>query len=386
MRVATTLALAASFGATLAQETYLGFNSGATFDDSKAKTQADFEKEFTTAKNLKGAVGQFTSARLYTNVQSGTEDTPIAAFPAAIKTKTKLLLGIWCSGTTSIDKELEVLTKAIDQYGKDFTDLVVGLSVGSEDMYRVSEPGIKNKAGVGQEATMIVKFVKAARSKLSGTALGSIPIGHVDTWTAWTNGSNKAVINEVDFIGTNLFPYYESDRGDNDISKAGELFDKAISATEGVAGKKPIWITETGWPTTGPTFGKATATMKNAESYWQDVGCKLFGKQNTWWYVLQDSNPDNEAKFGITKEFNTTPQYNLTCAAEVATPTSSGTPTSTPTSTAGAGQSQNGTTENNGNGNGGNGAPGAGSIASVSLFNAVSIGLSIAFAMAAWAA
>jgi glucan endo-1,3-beta-D-glucosidase len=321
MRLTALLAIAASLATTFADDVYLGFNSGATTDNNTPKKQADFEKEFEAAQKLKNSPGLFNSIRLYTNVQAKTTDTPIEAFPAAIKTQTKLLLGIWCSGTKSIENELSALTKAIDQYGKNFTDLVVGISVGSEDMYRVSESGIRNEAGLGQGAKTIIGFIQDVRDKIKDTSLSQTPVGHVDTWTAWINESNKDVIDEVDFLGTNLFPYFEDDKG-NAISNATNVFDFALESTEKVAGNKSVWVTETGWPVTGPDFGQAKATLDNAKTYWNDVGCTLFGRKNTWWYVLRDSNPDNDAKFAITKDLSTTPQFNLSCPADSGAPAS----------------------------------------------------------------
>jgi glucan endo-1,3-beta-D-glucosidase len=321
MRVANFLAIGATLGVAASQETYLGFNSGATTDDRKVKKQSDFEKEFETAQKLKNSPGLFNSVRLYTNIQPDTTDTPIEAFPAAVKWNTKLLLGIWASGTTSIDNELSALKKAIDQYGKNFTDLVVGISVGSEDLYRVSESGIRNEAGLGQDADTIVGFIKDARDALEGTALSSIPVGHVDTWSAWANESNKDVIDEVDFVGTNLFPYYEDDKG-NDFSNVTNVFEYALNSTEQAAGNKDVWITETGWPVSGPDFGQAKASLDNAKGYWDTIGCTLFGRKNVFWYALRDSNPDNEAKFAVTKDLSTTPQYNLTCPSDSGAPAS----------------------------------------------------------------
>lgn len=355
MRVAVILAIGASLGVTVAQEVYLGFNSGSTNIDRKAKKQADFEKEFKTAQELRGSPGSFNSVRLYTNIQADTKDTPIEAFPAAVKTNTKLLLGIWCSGTESIENELNALSKAIEQYGKNFTDLVIGVAVGSEDLYRVSESGVRNAAGLGQDAETIVGFVQDTREKLKGTALSSTPVGHVDTWSAWTNETNKPVIDEVDFLGTNQFPYYESDKS-NDFSNATALFQDALNKTEQAAGEKDVWITETGWPVTGPDFGQAKASVDNAKGYWDAVGCQLFGRRNVFWYVLQDSNPDNKAKFAISKDLTTTPQFNLSCPAD------SGAPASI----------------NNEN------KPSAASLTSLSWMNAMAMTLSIAFAGAAW--
>jgi glucan endo-1,3-beta-D-glucosidase len=185
-------------------EGLLGFNSGNTFDNGNAKEQSDFEAEFKTAQGLLNSPGAFNSVRLYTNIQFGTTDTPISAFPAALSTNTKILLGIWCSGTNTIAPELKALKSALDQYGQQFADLVVGISVGSEDLYRVSESGIANNAGVGKSAKDIVTFIRTVRTEFAGTLLADKPIGHVDAWSAWSNTSNSDVVQEVDWIGTDL--------------------------------------------------------------------------------------------------------------------------------------------------------------------------------------
>jgi len=327
MRFTALLAVAAAtVGSAIAQDLVMGFNAGATTDTGAAKTQEDFEKEFKTAKGLQGAPGKFNTIRLYTNIQAGTEQDPkpIAAFAAAVATDTKLLLGVWASGTTSIDGELNALTAAIKEHGTKLTDLIVGISVGSEDLYRVSEPGIRNKSGVGNSAEQIVKFIKDVRSKLADTPLSKIKVTHVDTWTAWVNVSNKAVIDNVDFLSVNAFPYYEVERN-NSLDNAANLLSSALSATEGVAGSKDVWITETGWAYSGKTYGAADATVDNAGKYWKEVGCALFGKKNVFWYTLRDANPANDVKFAITDNLSTKPRYDLSCPEkkELPSPSSS---------------------------------------------------------------
>jgi len=395
MRFATALAVAAAtIGGALAQNTFtLGFNSGASDDKGNAKSQADFEKEFRTAQNLEGAPGNFTAIRLYSNIQWQTTDTPIAAFPAAIATNSKLLLGIWASGTDNIDSELKALNTAVEKYGTKLTDLIIGLSVGSEDLYRVSEPGIRNKAGVGNSAEMIVKFIKAARQRLANTPLKNVKITHVDTWTAWVNTSNKAVIDEVDFLAVNAFPFYESERNNN-IDNAGQLLSSSISATEGVAGGKDVWITETGWAYSGPDFGSAKSTVDNAATYWKDVGCALFGKRNVFWYTLRDANPANKVKFAISDNLSTKPRFDISCPKKKDLPSPQ--PINNGTSTGG----NNSTSTTGGSNNGGNSATksgaqasgtsasnstGAGAATSISTVNSMAMALSVVFAVAAWA-
>lgn len=322
MRVSSTLAAVATVLASGASaENYLGFNSGSTLADRSAKFKADFLAEFKTAQNLKNAPGTFNAVRLYTNIQAYSKDDPIQAFEAAIETKTKILLGVWTSGTDSIDLELSALKKAISKYGKTFTDLVIGMSIGSEDLYRVSETGIKNKAGVGAGPNTLVKFIGDYKKAVANTALASVPIGHVDTWDAWTNGTNKAVVDALDWVGVDEYPYYENGKGNN-IKNSGKLFDRAFDAVVGAVGGKPIWVTETGWPATGPKWDEAEATVANAKYYWQEIGCrKLFNKVPTFWYNLRDSNPDNEMKFAITNNLSTTPLFDLTCPTTFDTPT-----------------------------------------------------------------
>jgi len=395
MRFTSLLALAAAtIGSTAAQDTvYLGFNSGASDDTGKAKTQADFEKEFKTAKSLQGAPGNFTAIRLYSNIQWQTENTPIAAFPAAIATNTKLLLGLWASGTNNVDKELDTLTAAIKQYGSKLTDLVIGISVGSEDLYRVSEPGIRNKAGVGNSAEVIVKMIKDTRNRLKDTALANKKITHVDTWTAWVNSSNKAVIDNIDFVSVNAFPFYESER-DNQIKNAGSLLKSALDAVDGVAQGKDVYITETGWAYSGPAFGAAQATLDNAATYWKEVGCALFGKRNVFWYTLRDANPENKVKFAITNNLDTKPRFDLTCDPNKTLPS--------------AAQNSNNSTSGGSNNNSSSGNPSAsGSVrpsgsatvsggapaqtgnapgaTSVSVVNSMAMALSVVFAFAAFA-
>ncbi|AEO57324.1 glycoside hydrolase family 17 protein [Thermothelomyces thermophilus ATCC 42464] len=325
MRPTSALVAAGVLVSGTSAENYLGFNSGATLADRSAKFKADWLAEFKTAQNLENAPGKFNAVRLYTNIQAYSEDTPIEAFEAAIETNTKILLGIWTSGTNSIEKELSALKKAIDKYGSKFTDLVIGMSIGSEDLYRDSETGVKNEAGIGAGPDTLIKFINDYKKAVAGTALKGVPIGHVDTWDAWTNGTNKAVIDAVDWIGVDEYPYYENGKGNN-IKNSGTLFDRAFNAVKGVAGDKPIWVTETGWPSSGPNWDQAVSSVENAKYYWDEVGCrKLFNKVPTFWYNLRDSNPDNKMKFAITNNLSTKPLFDLTCPTKFDTPTSTST-------------------------------------------------------------
>lgn len=317
-----------------AAQAVMGFNTGSTYHNGTAKTQADFEKEFSTAVNLQGAPGSFNSIRLYTMVQGGTTSDPLSAFQAAINTNTTMLLGIWCSGTTTIQNDLDALSKAITQYGDAFAKLVIGISVGSEDLYRNSATGVANQAGVGADPNVVAGFIQQTRDAVKGTSLANVPIGHVDTWDVWGNATNKPVLDAIDFLGTDAYPFFETNKGNNSIENALTLWDEAIKSASAAANGKPVWITETGWPQSGAAWGDAIPSIENAQRYWDEIGCSLFGKTNTWWFTLQDTNPDDKSHFAITNNLSTTPLFNLTCPAVKATASSTAS-SSSGTSTSG---------------------------------------------------
>ncbi|KIW84223.1 hypothetical protein Z517_03472 [Fonsecaea pedrosoi CBS 271.37] len=303
MRASQILAIVAALPSTLAA--YKGFNYGSAGNDQSA-----FEGQFNSAKAL-----GFDSARLYTMIQDGTTNTPISAIPAAISTGTSLLLGLWASaGDAIFANEVAALNAAIAQYGSAFTDLIAGISVGSEDIYRITPIGIENNSGVGVGPATIINYINQVRSAIAGTSAAGKPVGHVDTYNVWTNSSQNDLIGACDFLGVDAYPYYETTKA-NSIDNANATFWDDYDVTVAAAQGKPVWITETGWPVSGPTSGQAVASVQNAQTYYDEVGCTAFGEGvNTWWYILQDTGAS--PSFGLVGAGSpppTTPVYSLSC-------------------------------------------------------------------------
>ncbi|KAF2243208.1 glycoside hydrolase family 17 protein [Trematosphaeria pertusa] len=318
MRFTPTLAAAAVLAST-ANAAYKGFNYGSTFGNGQGKVYADFKYEFEAAKGLPGTNGQFTSARLYTMIQAGTTSTPISAIQAAIDTQTSLLLGIWTSaGQTVVSNEIAALKAAASQYGTSFTNLVAGISVGSEDLYRITPTAIENgETNPGVQPSQLVNYIQQVRAAIKGTGLAGKPVGHVDTWTAYVNGSNAAVIDNLDFLGVDAYPYWQTQMA-NSIGNANATFYDAYRQTVAVSKNKPVWVTETGWPISGPQQNQAVASANNARIYWEDVTCSLIqGNINLWYYTLQDVQYSTPSpSFGIKpggdlKAVN--PLFDLSC-------------------------------------------------------------------------
>jgi glucan endo-1,3-beta-D-glucosidase len=284
-----------------------GFNYG-----SQGNTIDTFTNQFESAQ----AITDYASARLYTMIQDGTANTVISAIPAAIKTNTTLLLGLWASSNQeTFNNELTALKTAISQFGSQgLADLTVGISVGSEDLYRISETGIKQKSGYGQTADVLVNYIGQVREAVKGTVLADVPIGHVDTWNAFTNTSNSAILGAVDFLGLDEYPFYQDGEG-NSIDNASDLFWKAYDKVEAVAAGKPLWVTETGWPVKGANEDEAVPSIENAAKFWQEIACELEARCiNFWWYILNDdgSSPSFSVASGIDGA-NTKALYDLKC-------------------------------------------------------------------------
>jgi glucan endo-1,3-beta-D-glucosidase len=144
-------------------EIYNGFNYGSTNSSGSPFVQSDFQNMFQVAANLQGT-SNFTSARLYTMIQASTTNSPIEAIPAAIAENTKLLLGLWSSaGDAQFANEMNALQATISEYGTTLEDIVIGISVGSEDLYRDSIMGIQSNAGIGVGPTIVVDYIQQVR-------------------------------------------------------------------------------------------------------------------------------------------------------------------------------------------------------------------------------
>ncbi|KAF2016601.1 glycoside hydrolase family 17 protein [Aaosphaeria arxii CBS 175.79] len=334
MRFSTALLASAAALTVSAQNGYKGFNYGANFMDGTPKTVNDFEYEFNAAKQLPGTNGDWTSARLYTMIQHGSTNTVIEAIQAAINTKTSLLLGLWASvPSEQFANEIAALKAAIAQYGTAFTDLVVGISVGSEDLYRITPTGIENKSGVGASPDQLIDYIRQTRSAIEGTTLAGAPVGHVDTWTAYVNGSNNGVISELDFLGMDAYPYFQTTMA-NSIENANETFYDAYDVTVAASQGKPVWVTETGWPVSGEQQNQAVASPENARTFWAETTCSLLKANiNLFFYTLQDAQMGTPSpSFGIKPAGDlqqVQPLWDLSCPAS-AKPSSRTIPLSDP--------------------------------------------------------
>jgi len=240
-------------------------------------------------KSLPG--GPYNAARVYASSDC---NTLANAVPAAVASGIKIFAGIWTVDATHYANEKGALLTASQQHGVGW---LAAISVGSESLYRDDE----TDAALAQQ----IYDVRGMMTTVTGGS--AIPVGHVDTWNSWTTNSSQT-ITATAFLGTDGYPYYQNTEA-NSIGNANSEFFASINAVKAVAQGKPVWITETGWPTSGATDGQAVPSVANAAAYWKSVACEAFPLYNTFWYILDDYSAS--PSFGVAN--GNTPKYSLTC-------------------------------------------------------------------------
>lgn len=179
------------------------------------------------------------------------------------------------------------------------------------------------------------------------------------------NGSNSQVVQNCDWLGVDMYPYFQT-VDSNGIDNGAELFFEAYRNTTSASQGKPVWITETGWPVSGAPSNQAIASVDNAKRYWNDVACKVLGVTNTWWYTLQDAEPDTPSpSFGLVSgpQLSTTPIFDLSCSnsSKPSNSTTGGSGSPTGGSSSPSGGSSTGGSSPSGGSTGGSSSPSGGS-------------------------
>jgi len=276
-----------------------GFNIGANrASDGACKTQTDWTNDFKAMQAINPGSGRlkFTYARVYAASDC---NTLANAVPAAIATNTKLLVGIWTEDATHYNNEKQALLAVSKAHGVAW---IAGISVGSEDLYRKDTT-----------ASALVSQIYDVRGMMTTVPGGStIKIGHVDTWTAWVDGANTAVIKACDWIGTDGYPYWQGDAESQGYNVFIQSVNNVKTAVANAGSKAPVYVTETGWPITGPSDGSGVPSKAAASDYYQKTACAVFRLYDTFYYTLQDYNAS--PSFGVMGP-NYAPLYSLTCSS-----------------------------------------------------------------------
>lgn len=185
------------------------------------------------------AIAPFTKwVRTYA-MNHGVENVGRIAHELGLKTA----VGAWLSGdTTANATELNALVAAAKA---GYVDMAI---VGSETLYRRE-----------LTETALIGYVNAFRS-----AVATVPVTTAEPNTELLWRPN--VVSACDVLFVNYYPYWGGSAGSNAIMQ----LNAAHQQIADLYPSKPIYVSETGWPSAGETVGAAVPSVENAARYLMD--------------------------------------------------------------------------------------------------------------------
>jgi len=177
----------------------------------------------------------------------GNENIPKIAREYGIKT----LVGAWLGDDADInEKEIEGL---IELSKKGYVDIA---AVGNEVMYR---------GDLTEEE--LIHFIQRVKKEIP-----QIPVGYVDAYYEFSGRPN--ITEACDVILANCYPYWEGCSLEYSLMYMKQMYREAADAGKG----KKVIITETGWPSKGPSLGGAHPSYENALKYF--INAQLWSDQD----------------------------------------------------------------------------------------------------------
>jgi exo-beta-1,3-glucanase (GH17 family) len=177
--------------------------------------------------------------------------------PVAHELGMKAAVGAWISGTAETDQ------KTIDRLiaiGKNHdADILV---VGNEVLLNKKIP----------ESTLIA-YLQEVRAEVP-----DIPVGTADIYGEIRD--HPDVVGASDILLVNIYPYWEG----VPVGDAPEHTLGAYDTVVGIAGGRPVVISELGWPDAGNPFGRAVPGNGNASRYLHEVTAALHARAIPYFY------------------------------------------------------------------------------------------------------
>ncbi|PPD31099.1 MAG: cellulose synthase [Methylomonas sp.] len=293
------------------------------------------------------------SIRTYTSLE-GMEVVP----EIAAQNNMHLAMGAWIDlfddTTTEQDRlkieeknrrDIESLISLSNQYPK----TIVRTLVGNESLLRarsklagpiadqiteqfkgqLSEQDIKDKietevkVKVAEKASQLIDYIREVKKRTWK------PVSTSETWDIWE--ANPALVEEVDYIGVHILPYWENVPVDKAPGAEGyaavDYVFKRFYELQQKYPNKPIVITETGWPSDGPPQKSASASLVNEakflraflnrataenviyyviEAFDQPWKIELEGTAGAYWGLF---NADRQPKFPMEGEVVANPMW-----------------------------------------------------------------------------
>lgn len=178
---------------------------------------------------------------------------------SAMGSNQKLFAGLYTLSTVS--DEVSSLNQQIKAAGKDWS-VVDTVSVGNEL--------VNSNAATTSQIQAAITAAKNALNALGYTG----PVVSVDTFTAVIN--HPELCKYSDYVAVNCHPYFD---GGIIAKKSGDFIVQQIKKIQSVCGSnKEVVITETGWPHSGNSNGKAVPSVENQEAALESIKSKVGDK------------------------------------------------------------------------------------------------------------
>lgn len=221
-----------------------------------------------TADEVKADVAQLSSfplIRLY-----GVDCDQVSNVLAALAPNQKVFLGVF--DMNSIENSIKTINNAVQTYSQGW-DIVDTISIGNELVNN-------GQASVDK----IASYLTTARQALTSYGYGGKVVS-VDTFIAVIN--NPGLCKLSDYHAVNAHAFFD---GNIEAAGSGDWLVQQVERVKNACGDdKPVFISETGWPSKGESNGKAVPSQENQRaainSIEEKIGnnCILFTAFNDYW-------------------------------------------------------------------------------------------------------
>lgn len=203
---------------------YSGFQKNQSPLDRTHPSTAELAGDLTILKPLTNRI------RLYSSLQNN------EVIALAQTRNIQVTAGAWISGDEATNaREIAALKENLNNYNN-----IERIIVGNESILR-SDLSVKKLIGYLDTINHLTET----------------PISTAEPWHVWLK--HPELVKHVDFIAVHLLPYHEGVPAEEAVNYALERYQELAENFP----RKPIVITEIGWPSGGPTIGAAVANEVN---------------------------------------------------------------------------------------------------------------------------
>jgi exo-beta-1,3-glucanase (GH17 family) len=114
---------------------------------------------------------------------------------------------------------------------------------------------------------------------------GGIPVTTAEPYNIWL--SRRRLINAVDVIFANFYPFLHRVPVAQGVRTLASWYGQVVSASEG----KQVWISETGWPSSGGASHTSATSSQDASRYLEDVRVWAAAHQVPYLYFTAFDEP-----------------------------------------------------------------------------------------------